>query len=208
MACASQRDPLTAEYIVPDMKDCVIVGGARMTAEAIRRASEVGAAGVIAGGIDDHDLKEYLGYDLGVAITGSEQFGLTLIITEGFGDIAMAERTFELLKSREGSEASINGATQIRAGVMRPVVIVPVDETVAPVTAAKHVSGMLDVGRPVRVIRDPYFGLIGKVHRLPSQPQVLESGSKARVLEVSLDSGKAITIPRANVELIEGEGDE
>ena len=30
-----------------------------------------------------------LGYDLGVAVTGSEKLGLTLIITEGFGEIAM-----------------------------------------------------------------------------------------------------------------------
>ena len=29
-------------------------------------------------------------------------------------------------------------------------------------------------------------------------------GSKARVLEVKLDSGERVNIPRANVELIEG----
>ena len=39
---------------------------------------------------------------------------------------------------------------------------------------------------------------------LPPEPQTLESGSKARVLEVKLDSGESVIIPRANVELIEG----
>ena len=39
----------------------------------------------------------------------------------------MAERTFSLLKSLEGKTASINGATQIRAGVIRPEVIVPLE---------------------------------------------------------------------------------
>ena len=74
---------------------------------------------------DDSDLKEILGYDLGVAITGTERIGLTLIVTEGFGDIAMAERTFDLLNKREGDFAAINGTTQIRAGVMRPEVVIP-----------------------------------------------------------------------------------
>jgi hypothetical protein len=40
----------------------------------------------------------------------------------------MAQRTFELLKSLTGKKTSINGATQIRAGVMRPELIVPVDK--------------------------------------------------------------------------------
>ena len=62
---------------------------------------------------------------------------------------------------------------------------------------------MLSMGRSVRIIRDPYFGVIGSVSGLPSEPQVLGSGSKARVLEVVLDSGESVVIPRANVELIE-----
>jgi hypothetical protein len=203
MASGSPDEPLSLEQITPEMKECVVVGGARMTAEAINRALEIGVSGVVSGGIDDQDLKEFLGYDLGVAITGAEKFGISLIITEGFGDIAMAERTFELLKSREGAEASISGATQIRAGVIRPEIIIPVDESVPPPTETDRVSGILEIGYPVRVIRDPNFGRIGKVHRLPSEPQELESGSKARVVEVIFDSGDIITIPRANVELIE-----
>jgi len=203
MACPSPKETVKAKHILPDMKNCVIVGGARMTAEAVKKAVKIGAAGIVSGGIDDQDLKEFLGYDLGVAITGSERLGLTVIITEGFGDIAMADRTWNLLKLREGADASINGATQIRAGVMRPMVVIPMDERVAALARSDRVAGVLDIGYPVRVIRDPYFGLIGKVHRLPPEPRVLESGSKTRVLEVALDSGEPITIPRANVELIE-----
>ena len=40
--------------------------------------------------------EKLLGYNLGVAITGSERVGLTLVITEGFGEVPMAERTFAL----------------------------------------------------------------------------------------------------------------
>ena len=55
----------------------------------------------------------------------------------------------------------------------------------------------------MRIIRDPYFGVIGPVGRLPAEPQVLGSGSKARVLEVVASSGEVFIVPRANVELIE-----
>jgi hypothetical protein len=205
MACASHEQELTADLIKPVMKHCVIVGGARMTDEAIARARDIGAAAVVSGGMDDEDLRDFLGYDLGVAITGTEDVDLSIVVTEGFGEIAMAQRTFELFTSRAGADASVNGATQIRAGVMRPEILIPITEKAkVQQPQAAHAQGRLDVGRPVRIIRDPYFGLIGSVGALPPEPQALDSGSKARVLEVKLDSGESVTIPRANVELIEG----
>jgi hypothetical protein len=205
MACQSHEQEWTPELIKPDMKDAIVIGGARVTDEAVRRGVEVGVAALVSGGIDDDDLKRFLGYDLGVAITGSEEMGLTLIITEGFGEIAMAQRTFKLLASREGDEAAVNGATQIRAGVMRPEIIIPLsEEELSRDQEPEHAGGQLVLGAPVRVIRDPYFGLIGTVANLPAEQAVLESGSRARVLEVAFESGKQVVIPRANVELIEG----
>jgi len=174
------------------------------TIEAITRAIDVGAAALVSGGIDDHDLKEFLGYDLGVAITGSEDKGITLIVTEGFGDIAMARRSWDMLASHEGREASVNGATQIRAGVMRPEVLVPLEDGAkGGGSGADREAGLLEIGRSVRIIRDPWFGMLGEVAGLPSEPTELGSGSKARVLEVSLEDGERVIVPRANVELIE-----
>ena len=201
-AVSACEQTLVAENITTDMKNCIVIGGARMTVEAIEAARYCGVAAIVSGGMDDQDLRDFLGYDLGVAITGSEKKGITVILTEGFGDIAMAKRTFELLKSFEGHEASVNGATQIRAGVMRPEIIIPLDAGDTGVEP-QHTGGFLELGRPLRIIRDPYFGMIGTVKALPSDPHVLDSGSKARVLEVELSSGESVIVPRANVELIE-----
>ncbi len=204
MACSDCEEPVTADVISDDMAGCVIVGGGRITIEAITRAIDVGAAALVSGGIDDHDLKEFLGYDLGVAITGSEDKGITLIVTEGFGDIAMARRSWDMLASHEGREASVNGATQIRAGVMRPEVLVPLEDGAkGGGSGADREAGLLEIGRSVRIIRDPWFGMLGEVAGLPSEPTELGSGSKARVLEVSLEDGERVIVPRANVELIE-----
>ncbi|MCH2160546.1 MAG: hypothetical protein MK085_01595 [Phycisphaerales bacterium] len=205
MACASHDMELTAEHITSDMKGAIIVGGARMSVDAVRKARDVGAAAVVSGGIDDADLKDFLGYDLGVAITGSEALGITVLVTEGFGDIAMAERTHRLLSACEGRNGSVNGATQIRAGVMRPEILVPVEDAVADQPGANTgEQGVLEIGTTIRVIRDPYFGRLGEVASLPPEPQVLGSGSKARVLEVKFSDGDTVVVPRANVELIEG----
>jgi hypothetical protein len=225
MACGSHEEELDADDILPAMRGAVVVGGARMTAAAIARAREVGAAAIVSGGIDDQDLRDFLGHDIGVAVTGSERMGITLIVTEGFGSIAMAARTFALLASHAGRTASVNGATQIRAGVMRPEIVVPLGSDAAAgagggtgaagaagagapgaraLAAGGATAGVLEVGTPVRVIRDPHFGVLGTVAALPEQPAVLDSGSKARVLEVAVEGGARITVPRANVELIEG----
>jgi len=203
-ACARHDQRLDAPQIKPDMKGCVVLGGARVTAAAVKAAQAAGIAAIVTGGIDDADLKTILGYDLGVAITGTEKIGLTIVITEGFGDIAMAERTFALLNGFEGREASVSGATQIRAGVMRPeIVIARQPSDAAPVQGGRPEEGALELGTQVRLIRDPYFGLIGGVSALPHEPAVLGSGSKARVLEVALADGRRVIVPRANVELIE-----
>src|SRR5207249_3336564 len=94
IACKDHEQEFTQDLITPEMKECVVVGGARVTRDAIEKARKTGVAALVTGGIHDQDLENLLGYSLGVAITGSEHVGLTLIITEGFGEIAMAERTF------------------------------------------------------------------------------------------------------------------
>jgi hypothetical protein len=198
------QEILTDKLIDRECKDKVIVGGSLVTADAIKKAVNVGAQGVVVGGFDDKDLRDFLGYDLGVAITGSEELGITLVVTEGFGQINMAEKTFALLKSKEGQMACINGATQIRAGVIRPEVVIPyIGDMHIKEAVVEYENIGLTEGYPVRVIREPYFGRLGKVSALPPALQKLESESTARVLEVEFQDGTKAIIPRANVEMLE-----
>jgi hypothetical protein len=196
---------LEATAIGPECKGKILVGGSLITHQAVQQARQVGALGLIGGGIRDQDLRQLLGYDLGVAITGTEEIGLTAIVTEGFGEIAMARKTFEIFQACRGREASISGATQIRAGVLRPEIIVPLqDEIPPPDEQVTHHQQGLEKGDLLRVIRAPYFGHIGQVSALPSGLQQVESGARVRVLEVEFEDGSRAVVPRANVELIEG----
>jgi hypothetical protein len=203
LAVDQPDEVLTAAHIRPEHAGKVVLGGGLVTAEAVRRAVEVQAAGIVSGGLNDADLRNFLGYELGVAITGEETIGITIVITEGFGPIKMADATFNLLKKQAGKHASLNGATQIRAGVIRPEVVIPVDEeTAAGAGGDDEESGILKIGTRIRAIREPYFGRIGKCVALPVELVKLSSETTVRVLEVDFGDHETVIVPRANVELI------
>jgi hypothetical protein len=188
---------LDAERITEEDRGRILVAGAFVNAAAFEKAVQVGAAGLVTGGIRYGDLKAILGEEIGVAVTGAEAVGTTLVVTEGFGKIAMSAHTFDLLGRHEGENASMNGATQIRAGVIRPELIVPmpdVDET------PEEEPASLQVGTLVRIIRAPHFGLLGKVKELPRELRRMESETFARSVVIETGAG-VIELPRANVEI-------
>lgn len=197
--------PLSEELIDESCAGKIIVGGSFLTLKGYHRAIKMKVAGVVVGGFNYKDIKDIVGYDIGVAITGQEDVETTLIVTEGFGKIHMAGQTFKLLQSLEGEIASINGATQIRAGVIRPEVIIPLLKITGTVKEKTEITGM-DVGTVVRVIRAPYFGMLGEVTEMPYELQKLESESMARVAKVKIyEQNREVMLPRANLEMIETE---
>ncbi len=198
----SPDDVLDEKDIPSNAEQQILIGGSRVTLSAVRKAIQAKAAAIVVGGFSSLDLRQLLGYELGVAITGSEQIGTTLILTEGFGQIAMAHRTYDLLRRHEGHMASCSGATQIRAGVMRPEIIIARKDVTHHVPHDYQGKG-LEPGMLVRIIREPYFGQLGKVTALPSELRALETEAHVRVLEVQLESNERVTLPRANIEIIE-----
>jgi hypothetical protein len=202
VAVNGPKDILDASSIQDTDAGKILVGGSGITYDAIMKASQVGVTGMIAGGVKDSDLTKFLGYDIGVAITGQEAISLSLLVTEGFGFLPIAERTFELLKTLEGKKASINGATQIRAGVIRPEIIVPLDVKGEESKKQDLSAFELKPGASIRVIREPYFGVLATVTELPAQLMIVDSGTEVRVLKARLEDGKEVLVPRANVEII------
>ena len=77
MITSAPEDDVTPDVIPADSTGKILVGGGRITYEAIQRAQECGSVGLIAGGIADGDLRQLLGYDLGVAITSTEDISLS-----------------------------------------------------------------------------------------------------------------------------------
>jgi hypothetical protein len=202
VAASSPDEELLASRLTPEHRGKVVVGGSYVSHATLLRARELGVAAVVVGGFDDHDLRLLLGRDLGVAITGSEELGFTLILTEGFGRIRMAERSWTLLNAQQGRMASVSGATQIRAGVLRPEILIPGEGSRGSSAEEAH-GGGLEIGSLLRVIREPHFGRIGRIAELPSELRELDTEARVRVLVVEFsDGGGRAVVPRANVELI------
>src|SRR5262249_59640211 len=165
LAADRPEDELVRERLVESHRGCVVVGGAHVTYETLMHARSLGVAAVVVGGFDDGDLRRLLGRDLGVAITGSEDLGFTLVLTEGFGRIPMADRVWRLLQAGQGRRASVSGATQIRAGVLRPEIVIP-HELGAPAAEAGY-GTTLETGSLLRVSREPHFRRVRPVVDLP-----------------------------------------
>ena len=204
LVSSNPSEELTADLIKPEMKGKILIGGSFLSLDAYKKALSVQVAGIVVGGFNYYDLKAILGYNLGVAITGTEKLNTALIVTEGYGSIPMSEATYSLLKENNGKAASINGATQIRAGVIRPEIVIPVETGNTDEDSQSKMPEGIKEGSTVRVIRSPNFGKIGKVISLPAELNKMESETMVRVAEISID-GKNILIPRANLEMVETE---
>jgi hypothetical protein len=196
--------PLSAETVISEahiperLEGQVLVGGHSPTYGALVKAAKAGAVGFITGSIDDRALTEYVGHDIGVALTGDEDVSMTLIITEGFGSLPISERVLQTLGRINGDFVSLNGATQVRAGAQRPEVVGPMCEAA---DAHDLRERSLSIGARIRVIRVPYFGAMGVVMDLPHELSRIETGAEVRILVAKLDDGRQVAVPRANVEL-------
>ena len=199
----NREDEITEEMLTSELVGKIIVGGSFISLKAYKKAIQLKVAGVVVGGFNYFDLEDILGYTLGVAITGSEDLVTSLIVTEGYGKIRMGTQTFDLLKEHHGKFASVNGATQIRAGVIRPEIVIPLtkDQLKGDHKDADASEG-IQAGSLVRVIRAPFFGRMGKVIDLPSELRKMESETMVRVAIIEID-GKNVEIPRANLEMVE-----
>lgn len=191
---ASPEDMLTEADITVGLKGCIVVGGSSVTLEALNKAARIGVHGIICGGIDNKVLTAYLGFDIGIPITGQESMPLTLIITEGFGHIAMREKTFALLSTMNGCLTSISGKTHIRAQSVKPEIIVAYqgDEATAPLDTE------IALGTVVRIMSHPHFGDIGSIVEITQNG--LQSEIITTTLRVALKEGTEVTVPLANVE--------
>jgi len=199
----NREQELTIDLLNESHKGKIVVGGSFVNLETYKKALSLQIAGIVVGGFNYYDLEEILGYTLGVAITGSEDLVTSLIVTEGFGNIRMGSRTFDLLHKKNGKFVSINGATQIRAGVIRPEIVIPLQKSEIPETSVYQSDDRgISKGSLVRIIRAPYFGKMGEVVSLPPELQQMESETMVRVAEVKIDSG-ILNIPRANLEMVE-----
>lgn len=111
----------------------------------------------------------------------------------------MRPETWRLLTAHAGRAASLSGATQVRAGAVRPELLIPVDD---PPAALASRDERLRVGAAVRVWSAAAFGCDGRVDDLPRAAEPVESEAILPVAVVRLASGRRVRVARKNLEVL------
>jgi hypothetical protein len=205
------------EVVRPEQIDAksayaIIICGAAISAAALRRAVKEQVRGVIVGGIDEHELRDFLGW----APTGGWEVGghtwqwpdprhapdpkLTLVVTEGFGVHPMARPLFDLLSAQDRQEALIEGHTRLRRPLRRPRVVVPLTRSSAASIDAPRPQ--LRPGATVRLLTADQLGEVATVRAMPTFPRRVASGVQTLAVEVVRTDGGTLWLPRTCVEVL------
>ncbi len=207
-----------SEMLTPEMIDArsayaILIGGSGITAVALRRAVQEQVRGVIVGGIDEHELRQFLGdelFDLWRTNGGTwnmpaqhvtQHTELTLVVTEGFGTHTMSTPLFELLADHDRQEALIEGKTILRSPLVRPRIVVPISARGANMQLDAP-RAQLRPGARVRLLDAEHLGAVGRVRTASLTPRRLLSGVRAQAVEVELEGGKIVLLPRTMVEVV------
>jgi hypothetical protein len=81
-------------------------------ADFLAEVQRRGGRGIIAGSADLMDVEKL-----------NPEY--TVVLTEGFGKVNMSIDIMKILKSHEGKTVLLDGSTQLRVGVKRPLIILP-----------------------------------------------------------------------------------
>ena len=207
-----------SEAIVPDMINAksayaILIGGSGITAAALRRAIKEQVRGVIVGGIEEAELRAFLGANsLNCWRTGSggwqfpvnvpgQPTELTLVVTEGFGVHPMSLPLFELLALHDRQEALIEGHTRLRGPMRRPRVVVPLSSRTAGVQLEPP-RPALRPGATVRILHGAQLGQIGQIRSVSKGPRRLPSRVRGPAVELVLEDNTALMLPRTDVEIL------
>jgi hypothetical protein len=206
-------EPIEPDKITAKSAYAIMIGGSGITAAALRRAVKEQVRGVIVGGIDEAELRAFLGWDAvrdwraanGTwqipASAGGQETDLTLVVTEGFGVQPMSVPLFDLLAAHDRQEALIEGLTRLRGPMQRPRVVIPLSSRTSGIQLEPP-RPQLRSGASVRLLDAAHLGQIGQVRTVSSSPRRLASRVRALAVDVALEDGTTILLPRSDVEVL------
>lgn len=202
---SDSTSPVQASQVDSSMHQHIIVAGALIFRDALKRAAGVGVQGVISGGLNVSDYKSMVG-SLVIDQEPDNDIGITVLATEGFGPIPIGDDVFERLKKFDGKFIFIDGN---RRRAILPSSSEQVIEEVRKVSLPldknspepEVMLSELALGVRVRITWPPLMGAQGTVVGIDKTPTQLESGISTYLLTVATRHRK-IKVPFPNVEII------
>ncbi|HZS79718.1 MAG TPA: hypothetical protein VFA41_24115 [Ktedonobacteraceae bacterium] len=185
----------------------ILVVPVPLTFAMLRQMLTSGIVGVVASSIAARDLEGFLGADL-ITLMSSVNHDLirlpplTLLFTEGLGELPMPEYTLNLLKRYVGNVALLSGFTSVMPRRLPELLIsLPHEETQGnwqPLTPDPE----LRLGSLVRISAGEHRGQVGRIEYFFMHQQAFLSNVTARAARVRLEDGSGLVVPLANLERI------
>jgi hypothetical protein len=185
----------------------IILGGAGITAEALRKAQHEQVKGIIVGGIDAEELRAFWGERLRLSWPDLLRSGTalplfddapTIVVTEGFGSHPMSRPTFDLLTQFDRHEIHLDGTTRLDVPHRRPRVIIPLPQMPGTTPTLQR---PLETGSMVRLLDETHLGAIGRIEAIRERGR-LGSGVRMPTYTVVLDDGGRVTVPQFAMESV------
>jgi hypothetical protein len=179
-------DELTRAQIEVGQRGAVVVGGHCASAEVLHAGAELPLRGLVLTSMASDLIRE------------AEAMNYPIIVLEGFGKIPLNQAAFQLLSTSDQRDASVNAAFHRMTGE-RPELIIPLPA----LGQAAQETDYFTAGQTVRIQGAPYAGRFATILQARTGLFTLPSGLKAAAADVQLDDGTKVTVPLANLEVIE-----
>lgn len=185
--------------------DHILVGGSLFSKDTISAAISSGVSGLISGGINARDYKSMAGGRIVFPKKLDNDIGISFVICEGFGGLAMGSDIFNMLTSFEGKFIFIEGNKSVislpsfSSSSLAKIrnTRLPKIENLAPITE----TGELKIGQKVRIVGNAYSGEQGKLVAIDESKTLLASKIQTYLATVDTERRK-IQVPVANLEVV------
>lgn len=207
-----ERDELVGKSLVsPKLSGQILAGGSLIFREAISNAISGGVSGIITGGINAGDYKSMAGGRLIFPKKLDTDMGVSLVVCEGFGSVAIAEDIYDTLLKYNSKFVTIDGnAGKVYLPSFESKCIDKIKKTnLGPIGKKKpnvdqYDGQLLDLkpGLRVRIIGNSYLGEQGKILSIDQTETVIPSGIKTFMAAIETKRHK-FQVPVANLEVID-----
>lgn len=184
--------PIPLSFISEELTGKIICGGSLLNKEVLFKSLAIKARGLVCGGIDFDLWREISG------MRGSlEDIGLTILVTEGFGNLPLNPWVGKVLQNEQDRYALIFGAKK-KLLIPQPFKIVKQKRIGLKFKTKTRVP---QVGDTVRVLNFDNFGRFGKIVELIESFQA-DSGLSDQGAKVEVGN-KTIEVFLRNLEIME-----
>lgn len=186
VVASSPDDPLTSQKLDVSMRGAVVMGGTCSSADVLRLGGDLPLRGLILSSMSA-DL-----------IPLAKSLSYPVLVTEGFGKIPMNTPAFKLLTTSEKRDVSVLAVDNPAAGE-RPELIIPLPAPGQPPLE----TDIFAEGKTVRIQGAPYTGKVGTIIQVRQGLFTLPNGLKAPAADVKMEDDTLVSVPLANLEVIE-----